>query len=105
MTNNENSLIQVGAKSLIKAGNSIEITNKLLKKDLETVIDETTKQLTEEEINQKQNLFNAETKQLLSNETKKKLSKEKIMSLLNRARAKNLADKIIANRNQPLKQK
>ena len=71
--NKENALIQVGSNSLVSASYAIEITKKLLKNDLETVIDKTIKQLTEEEINQKQNLFNSGTKPLLSKESKAKI--------------------------------
>ena len=92
--NKENALIQVGSNSLVSASYAIEITKKLLKNDLETVIDKTIKQLTEEEINQKQNLLNVGTKQITSKETKKKLTKEKLILLMNKYKAKALAEKM-----------
>lgn len=65
--------IQISTKSLIRAGNAIEITNKLIKPDLENEIEKTINQSTEEEINKKQVISEGSGKQKMSKETKAKI--------------------------------
>jgi superfamily I DNA and/or RNA helicase len=76
MTNNKNEeilLIQVGSKSLTRANNSIEITNKLLNTDLDKGIDKTLEQTKDEDIDSKKNIAKGLEKQEISNETKAKI--------------------------------